>query len=139
MIPPKTILVIEDNDDIRENIKELLELSGFEILSAPNGADGIDIAMKSHPKFIICDIAMPVKNGYEVLETLKPHLNKHNTPFIFLTASAQEREIAAGKTAGVDAYLTKPFQEEELLEIIDDLLKKKSSPERIKTSTQSWS
>ena len=117
------ILVIEDNDDIRENLEEILELSEYQVSTAENGAIGIEKASKEQYDLIICDIAMPLKNGYEVFKTLSPLLQSQQTPFIFLTASAQERDIAKGKISGADAYLTKPFQIDFLLETISNLLK----------------
>lgn len=119
------ILVIEDNEDIRENLEELLELADYEVITAENGAVGIEKALSESPDFIICDISMPLKNGYEVFEEITPFLKTHQVPFMFLTASAQERDIALGRTSGADAYLTKPFQTDYLLSTIEKLLQKK--------------
>ncbi|MDB4286279.1 response regulator [bacterium] len=117
-----TILIIEDNDDIRENLSEILELSGYKAISAENGGLGIEKAFEEKPDCIICDIAMPVKNGYEVFARLKSFCKDNAIPFIFLSASAQERDLIKGKAAGVDAYITKPFDDEKLLQQIVDLL-----------------
>lgn len=114
----KKILVIEDNKDIRENLEELLSLSNYKVNTAADGAKGIEYALAAHYDLILCDVAMPVKNGYEVLEVLKSHATKHEIPFIFLTASAQEEDIAMGKASKADAYMTKPFEMEELLATI---------------------
>lgn len=121
----KKILVIEDNAEIRENLEEILELSDYKVITAINGALGIDLALQEQPQLILCDIAMPKKNGYEVLETLKDYLSNHNIPFVFLTASAEERDIAQGKAAGASAYFTKPFDMEKLLSTIGHLLSEK--------------
>lgn len=117
------ILVIEDNDDIRENLEELLELANYQVSIAENGAIGIEKATNEQFDLIICDISMPAKDGYEVFETLNPILKAEQIPFMFLTASAQERDIAKGKVSGADAYLTKPFQVDHLLDTIENLLK----------------
>ena len=120
-----TILVIEDNPDIRENLEEILELSDYNVRTAENGAIGIEMALAELPDFIICDISMPEKDGYEVFQTLSPHCVQNGIPFIFLTASAQQRDIAKGKVSGADAYMTKPFQVDELLQVIANLLDSK--------------
>jgi len=119
------ILIIEDNIDVRENLEELLEIYGFKVISAENGEAGITAYFEYLPDLVISDIAMPVKNGYEVLETLSTHLAESKTPFIFLTASAQEKEIARGKKSKADAYLVKPYQVDALIELINNLLDKK--------------
>jgi len=119
-----TILVIEDNIDVRENLKELLEIYGFKTISAENGEAGVTAYFENLPDLVISDIAMPIKNGYEVLEELSEHLAKTKTPFIFLTASAQEKQIAKRKASKADAYLEKPYQVDELIELIKKLLAK---------------
>lgn len=116
------ILVIEDNHDIRENLEEILELANYDVITAANGMIGINRAKSEGPDLILCDIAMPEKNGYEVLETLKDHPVHSNTPFIFLTASAQEKDIAMGRASRADHYFTKPFNTDELLKTIEELL-----------------
>ncbi len=120
-----TILVIEDNADILENLEELLILSDYEVLTASNGCAGIDLAQKEIPDLILCDITMPKKNGYEVLEALKSQISQHSIPFIFLTANAQEKDIAMGKSSKADYYITKPFKVSELLKVIRLFLNKK--------------
>ena len=114
----KTILIIEDNTDIRENLEEILEFDNYKVITAPNGKIGLEKAHLENPDLILCDIAMPEKNGYEVFAASQSPSFPHKIPFIFLTASAQERDIAMGKTFGADAYMTKPFQIDELLSTI---------------------
>lgn len=118
----KSILIIEDNTDIRENLEEILLMEGYGVLTAANGKTGIEQALQAKPDFILCDIAMPEKTGYEVFDTLQPYLCSHRVPFVFLTASAQERDIAKGVAKGVNAYLTKPFYTEELLTTIRNIM-----------------
>lgn len=133
------ILLIEDNDDIRENVVEILELSGFEVYAANNGRQGVELALKHKPDIILCDIMMPEMDGYGVLETLNTHPDSKATPFIFLTAKAERLDIRKGMELGADDYLTKPFDDFELLRAIESRLKKREvyqlfyghSPERL--------
>ena len=118
----KSILIIEDNCDIRENLEEILEMEGYQISTAVNGKIGIEKAKLENPGLILCDIAMPIKDGYEVWNDLGNSFLNNRPPFIFLTSSAQEKEIALGKSLGVDAYITKPFQTNDLLEVIKGLV-----------------
>lgn len=120
----KHLLIIEDNEHIRENLREILELEAYHVTSTSNGKSGIEKALQVKPDCILCDISMPIKTGYEVFKTLKPFLQSNNIPFILLTASAQKNEIAEGKMIGVDDYITKPFQTEKLLKTIEELLNK---------------
>ena len=120
----KHLLIIEDNEHIRENLREILELEAYHVTSASNGKSGIEKALQVKPDCILCDISMPIKTGYVVFKTLKPFLQSNNIPFILLTASAQKNEIAEGKMIGVDDYITKPFQTEKLLKTIEKLLNK---------------
>lgn len=119
------ILLIEDNDDIRENVVEILELSGFEVHAAINGKQGVELAFKHRPDIILCDIMMPEMDGYEVLEALNERPETKATPFIFLTAKAERPDIRKGMELGADDYLTKPFDDVELLRAIESRLKKK--------------
>ena len=120
-----TILIIEDNDNIRENIVEILELSGYEALAANNGKIGVEIALKIFPDIILCDIMMPELDGYGVLHILQKHPKTQNIPVIFLTAKAERADIRKGMELGVDDYLTKPFDDTELLRAIEARLKKR--------------
>lgn len=79
----KTILVIEDNNEVRENIAEILELSNYRVLTAPEGKTGVETALKEKPDLIVCDIMMPVLDGYGVLHLLNKHNDTYGTPFIF--------------------------------------------------------
>lgn len=119
------ILIIEDNLNIRENLEEYLMLYDYKVFTAPNGLEGIESVRKHKPDFIICDISMPIKNGYEVFQEIQPYLKDNNVPFIFLTASAQEKDLAEGKASGADAYVVKPYNSEDLLKLIARLLNNK--------------
>lgn len=119
------ILIIEDNDNIRENVVEILELSGYEVFAANNGKTGVETALKILPDLILCDIMMPELDGYGVLHILHKHPETQATPIIFLTAKAERADIRKGMELGVDDYLTKPFDDIELLKAIEARLKKK--------------
>jgi CRP/FNR family cyclic AMP-dependent transcriptional regulator len=120
----KKILVIEDNIDVRENIIEILELSDYQVLQAPDGKAGVELAIKENPDLIICDIMMPVLDGYGVLHLLSKHKETYGTPFIFLTAKSEKADFRKGMELGADDYLTKPFDGIELLNAVEIRLKK---------------
>ncbi|WP_034262106.1 response regulator [Altibacter lentus] len=122
----KTILIIEDDVALRENTAELLELSNYNVLTSPNGAAGIEQAKKEKPDIIVCDIMMPEVDGYGVLQALANDVNTRQIPFIFLSAKTEHKEIRKGMDLGADDYLTKPFDEEELLSAIESRLAKSS-------------
>ena len=123
------ILVVEDNSDIRENLTELLELSKFKVFPASNGKEALDIIQSVTPDLILCDVNMPLMNGYELLRSIKADEHLSTIPFIFLTASAQKVDIEKGLAAGATDYLTKPILTEELEKQINKYLSR-----QIKTS-----
>lgn len=120
----KKILLIEDNDDIRNNTAEILELSNYKVLLAGNGIDGIAKAIGEKPDLIICDIMMPLLDGFGVLHAIQKNDAIKNTPFIFLTARTERNDIRKGMEMGADDYITKPFSGTELLNAIDSRLRK---------------
>lgn len=120
----KTLLLIEDNQEIRENTAEILELSMYKVLTAPNGKEGVEKAMEHKPDLIICDIMMPVLDGYGVLHAIHRNDQLKNIPFIFLTAKSERADFRKGMELGADDYITKPFDGAELLNAIDSRLKK---------------
>lgn len=120
----KTVLLIEDDSALRENTAELLELSGYKVITAPNGRIGIDQAFAERPDIVVCDIMMPEIDGYQVLEALSTDSRTKLVPFIFLSAKTEHREIRMGMDMGADDYLTKPFEEEELMSAIESRLAK---------------
>jgi CRP-like cAMP-binding protein/CheY-like chemotaxis protein len=119
-----TILVIEDQDDVRENIVELLELSHYKVFSAPNGKAGVKMALDNLPDLVLCDIMMPEMDGYEVLYILMKNPSTSSLPFIFLTAKAEKEDFRKGMNMGADDYITKPYEEMELLRAIEKRLEK---------------
>lgn len=120
----KNILLIEDNLEVRENTAEILELAGYNVLTAPNGKSGVELAQKELPDLVICDIMMPELDGYGVLHILNKNPNTSGIPFIFLTAKAERSDFRKGMNLGADDYLTKPFDESELLDAVETRLKK---------------
>ncbi len=119
------ILIIEDNDDIRENVVEILGLAGYEVFEANNGRTGAELAMKKLPDLILCDIMMGDLDGYGVLHLLNKNADTKAIPFIFMTAKSERGDIRKGMELGADDYLTKPFDDTELLNAIETRLKKK--------------
>ena len=120
----KKILVIEDNLEVRENTCEILELSGYEVFSAENGKIGVQEALDKMPDLIICDVMMPVLDGFGALKILHKNPKTTNIPFIFLTAKAEKDDFRKGMNLGADDYVTKPFTDIELLEAIEIRLDK---------------
>ena len=119
-----SILVIDDNIAIRENTAEILELAGFKTFTAENGKKGVDIALREKPTIIVCDIMMPELDGYGVLHLLRKNQETQNIPFIFLTAKTERSDFRKGMEMGADDYITKPFDDVELLNAIETRLKK---------------
>lgn len=120
----KTILIIDDHDDIRENIAEILSLAGYNTLTAENGKKAIEIALKKNPDLIVCDIMMPELDGYGVLHLLRKNTSTEHIPFIFLTAKTERVDFRKGMEMGADDFITKPFDDIELLNAIEIRLKK---------------
>lgn len=120
----RTVLLIEDSDDIRESIAEILGLADFNVLCADNGKSGVEMTLNHLPDIVLCDIMMPDLDGYGVLYLLKKNAQTANIPFIFLTARAERSDLRKGMDLGADDYLTKPFGDMELLNAIEGRLKK---------------
>jgi len=114
----KTILIIEDQPDMRENIATILEMEDYAVLEAPDGRQGLEIAREEKPDLILCDIMMPVMTGYEVLQSLREDPGISGTPFIFLTAKGEKQDLREGMNLGADDYLTKPVGAVELLRTV---------------------
>jgi CRP-like cAMP-binding protein len=121
----RCVLIIEDNNDIRESTAEILELTGYQVIQAVNGKVGVDLALQHKPDVILCDIMMPELDGYGVLYLLSKHPETDSIPFIFLTAKAERIDLRKGMEMGADDYLTKPYDEIELLNAIETRLNKK--------------
>ena len=132
----KSILVIDDNKDIRENTAEILDMAGYKTFTAENGKKGVDLALKEKPNVIVCDIMMPELDGYGVLHMLRKNTDTQNIPFIFLTAKTERSDLRKGMEMGADDYITKPFEDIELLNAIETRLKKAEILETLYAPTQ---
>ncbi len=111
----KTILLIEDNKDILENLTEYLELEGYKVLFASNGKEGLELAIKFIPDLIICDVLMPEMDGHEVLRLILDTAKTHEIPFIFSTSNSEKVDRTKALELGADDYIIKPFELETLL------------------------
>ncbi|WP_071189703.1 EAL domain-containing protein [Trichormus sp. NMC-1] len=120
-----TILIIEDESQIRENIQEILDLEGFVTITAEDGWLGIKMAQQHQPNLIICDLMMPRLDGYGVIKALRQQPVTAEIPLIFLTAKAEHHDLRQAMELGADDYLTKPFEPNELLRVISVQLEKR--------------
>ncbi|MGB3768689.1 MAG: response regulator [Phormidesmis sp.] len=120
-------LVIEDDTEIRANLLELLELEGYSVIGADNGATGLLGAIEYKPDIILCDVMMPELDGHDVLAALRQEPATALTPFIFLTALADKDDIRKGMTLGADDYITKPFVCSEVISAINSRMKKQAA------------
>ncbi|MCR9099928.1 MAG: response regulator [bacterium] len=111
----KKILLVEDTPTIRENLTEYLELSGHDVVVATNGQEGWAFLQAEQPDLVICDVKMPLLDGFEIKERANQDDALKDIPFIFLSAAAQKTDIARGQALGAIAYLTKPFDMKDLL------------------------
>jgi len=120
----KTVLIIEDNLAIRENMAEMLELEGYKVFVASNGEKGKALARKKLPDIILCDIMMPEINGHEVFNQLKQDSTTADIPFIFVSAKVEKKEIQAGLDIGANGYVGKPFSLKVLIKKLKRCLSK---------------
>ena len=114
----QSVLIIEDNLAIRENTAELLELNGYRVFTAKNGNEGFELVKSTNPNVILCDIVMPETDGRELLKLLKKDKTTSGIPLIFLSAGSAPPAVQKGLMQGADAYLSKPFDEQELLDAV---------------------
>jgi len=126
----KRILVIEDDRIMRENIAELLELSGYKVDVAVNGKEGVEKAQTIVPDMIVCDIKMPVLDGYGVLHVLGKNTKTAHIPFLFVTAKTERSDLRKAMEMGADDYLSKPFEDTELIKAVETRLKKSEITKR---------
>ena len=120
----KKVLLVEDDIVLRENTAELLELSNYKVITAANGQLGLDMASKEKPDIIICDIMMPILDGYGVLDGLSKQSETKFIPFIFLSAKTERQDVRKGMDLGADDYITKPFSEDEIISAIESRIAK---------------
>jgi CheY-like chemotaxis protein len=117
----KTVLVIEDNLEIRENTAELLELAGYRVIVADNGKEGLVIACSHSPDLILCDIMMPGMDGYQVIKEIRENPRTSKIPFIYITARAEKADVKIAMNLSADGYVKKPFDIRELIEAIESV------------------
>ncbi len=113
-----TILIIEDDEQTRENLRTILEMEGFRALAATNGVEGVETARRENPDLILCDVMMPGLDGHGVLRELRADAGTAAIPFIFLTARGERKDLRMGMELGADDYLTKPASVDELLRAV---------------------
>lgn len=118
------ILLIEDDELVRESISDLLLVNGYDIITAVNGKEGYEYITSEKPGLVICDIMMPVMNGFEVLMKLKQDQLLSDIYFMFLSAKSRESDLEKGKELGAHDYLIKPFRNEDLLAKIREVMEK---------------
>ncbi len=119
----KRILVVDDEPELVDMITLRLEANDYKVLQAHDGQEGLEMAKKEKPNLIILDLMMPKMDGYKVCGLLKRDARYAKIPIILLTARAQEEDMSLGEELGADAYITKPFDPEELLGKIKELMK----------------
>lgn len=132
----KRIVVIEDNVEVRENLAEILELSGYKCFTAENGKAGVRAVREHQPDLILCDVMMPELDGFGVLKILNNDPDLMQIPFMFLTAKAEKEDFRKGMGLGADDYITKPYDDVELLEAVEMRLAKATKIKAIDNSDQ---
>lgn len=122
MPPVKNILIIEDEPDFRLALRTRLEANGYGVIEAKDGMMGLDLVRQQVPDLIILDVLLPKMNGFSVARLIKYDEHFKRIPLVMLTVLAQANDRRMGQTAGVDAYMTKPYQPQELLDTISSLV-----------------
>lgn len=117
------ILLVDDEPSILKVVGKRLELAGFTVMTASDGQQALQVAQTQNPDLVILDLMLPKQNGYEVCAALKADARWRHIPVMLFSAKAQQKDEQTGMASGADAYMTKPFKAEELLERIQSLLK----------------
>jgi len=117
------ILLIEDNEALRDNTAEILGLANYEVFTAENGKVGVEMAMANPPDLIICDIMMPEMDGYTLIEKIRQDSRINWVPVMFLSAKGQSQDRVKGLDTGADVYMVKPFEPEELVAQVESSLR----------------
>ncbi|TXD46867.1 response regulator transcription factor [Polaribacter sp. IC073] len=119
------ILIVEDTLTIREEVCDILEMEGYSVFQAINGKIGFEMSIKEHPDLIISDILMPSVDGFEMFNQLQSHKETSAIPLIFLSAKGEKEDIRIGMNLGAEDYLTKPINVNDLVNAVDNKIKKK--------------
>ncbi|HXJ57382.1 MAG TPA: response regulator transcription factor [Verrucomicrobiae bacterium] len=128
----KTILIIEDEPEMRRNIAALLRYKDYQPISAENGRIGVEVARRERPDLILCDVTMPELDGYAVLQALRADMQLAVVPFIFLTAKGEKEDLRSGMNLGADDYLTKPVGNDDLVRAIEIRLQRAAQLEQVR-------
>lgn len=120
------VLIIEDEEVLRQNLRDILDLEGYEVKVAPNGMDGIELYNIEQPDLVLCDIKMPKMDGFDVLKTIRDLPGGLTTAFIFLSAKVEHDDIRSGMNLGADDYLLKPVNRKDLLSAIEIRLRQRA-------------
>jgi signal transduction histidine kinase len=137
LIKEETILVIEDDQAIRETIRDILEVKKYVVDVASNGKEGLALIIKNNPSLVICDINMPIMNGFDLLESLNVSEEISIVPpFVFLTARSNNSDIRKGMELGADDYLLKPFNNSDLLAIVTTKINKRRKIQQFSTEKE---
>lgn len=120
------VLIIEDEEILRQNLRDILDLEGYDVKVAPNGMDGIELFNVEQPDLVLCDIKMPKMDGFHVLKTIRDLPGGLTTAFIFLSAKVEHDDIRSGMNLGADDYLLKPVNRKDLLSAIETRLKQRA-------------
>jgi DNA-binding response OmpR family regulator len=134
-MPQKKILIADDEEDVVTSLRFSLESQGYECLVAYDGKEALDMAKRENPDLMLLDIMMPKMNGYKVARLLKFDQKYKHIPIVMLTARTQERDRDLGNETGADTYVTKPFEMDDLLEVIDGILRSGPSEDGEKDAT----
>lgn len=126
--PPTTILVVEDDELIRQVLAEILELNGYTVLQAVDGNQGFELAAKMRPTVILTDVSMPGLNGFQLVERLRGDPILRSTRIIIISALAERADVRRGMECGADDYISKPFKESEVINAIRAQLAKSRTP-----------
>jgi CheY-like chemotaxis protein len=130
------ILVIDDNDEVRDMLHDLLKFKGYDVETAETGTAGLEKLTQVTPDLIICDIAMPEKDGFQVLEEVRSTPEHSDVPFIFLTASMIRSEEEQIIKTSANGYLMKPYESHKLFTLLDTLLTTKEQKDKEKAETK---
>lgn len=126
------ILVVEDEQNIRETLVDILELAGYAVSTATNGREGYDAIIAEEPALVLCDVSMPQMTGFELLKAINEKMRGEITPaFLFLTAKVEKQDIRQGMNLGADDYILKPFDHNEMLDVIRMRLDKRAKNLRL--------